>query len=108
MNNMNGVRVMILLVGLATFTVALVCPWYRYRAAADVRAALETYKAFPEIAQGEVKVRVGMLPIWTVPNWGMAEWLPINIVQMLAIVALWWGALSWARQFDPPGPGTSR
>lgn len=111
----NGMRVGISVVALVALGLTLAFPWWRYRADADLERAYWDYQPVARLLQesgrpmGTEKVletHVGVVSVWAISGYEVHDWLPVNVVQLVGIVALWAWALGYARRFEGGVPVT--
>lgn len=91
MDRFNPLRVGFTLLGIAGLLVTVLCPWWRYRLEEDLMAVAHHDLWIPNL-----ETYVGMVPLWDIRGYEVADWLPFNIIQGLGVVA-WWGlGMVWA------------
>ncbi len=104
MGQVNGMRVMVNVLGIAALGWSVCCPWWvcRWETDEELPARMEQWKSFPEIAAFVAETEVKMVPLWRIEDYGKREWMTFNIIQWGAVVGLWTLGLQFARDFDAP------
>lgn len=104
MGQVNGFRVAVMVLGLAALGWSVLCPWWLCRVTPDdeLLARMEEFREFPDIALGIAEIRMAMVPLWRIDEYGFAELSGFNIVQLCAVLALWALGMHMAEAYDAP------